>query len=418
MQDPTSARLNAPTKWEAVSNALKSFLSDPASSGLGVGIQYFPLLDPGVPASCTSDAECGSHGPCFLKFCQRATAAFYPCSSDDDCEGVDGSDLGPCTPLRFCWPLIQGELTLCHDQSECARTQQCEPFNQCKNDRSYVCPMAGQACGTSGSVNLGTCTGPESGCVHTSSCSPEQYAAPAAAIGTLPSNLQTLLSSIDSQTPRGDTPTAPALRGAIQAAAAWGQSHPDHSVVTLLATDGLPTECIEDPDGDPSGISGVRAVAAAGVSGTPSVATFVIGVFGPTDTDARPNLNQIAMAGGTNSAFLVDTSQDVSAQFLAALNEIRGSRLSCEYALPAAPAGQTLDYSRVNVDFTNGGSTERIAAVSDAAACGTGEGWYYDQNPGLAAPTKIMICPATCQRLEAAAQGSVQVALGCETVVR
>ena len=37
------------TKWSAVSSALQSFLSDPSSAGLGVGLQYFPLVTAGIP---------------------------------------------------------------------------------------------------------------------------------------------------------------------------------------------------------------------------------------------------------------------------------------------------------------------------------------------------------------------------------
>ena len=49
-------------------------------------------------------------------------------------------------------------------------------------------------------------------------------------------------------------------------------------------------------------------------------ATFVIGV-GPS----LSALNGIAAAGGTTSAFLVDTSANVNQQFLDAMNAIRNS---------------------------------------------------------------------------------------------
>jgi hypothetical protein len=269
---------------------------------------------------------------------------------------------------------------------------------------------------------LGTCRpfNPPSTCLHSSQCSPAAYAAPAVDIAALPGAAQSVVASITAAQPKGDTPTAPALTGAITKARAWATAHPDHTVVALLATDGLPTECIADANGDPSGITGVRNAASAGVSGTPSVSTFVIGVFGPTDTDARANLDQIAVAGGTKTAFLVDTSGDVSAQFLAALNQIRASKLACEYLLPEPPAGENLDFTKVNVDFTIGTSTERLLAVSNAAACdATSGGWYYDQSPANGGvPTKIMICPATCARFDSTQQGTVQIALGCQTKIR
>ncbi|MGZ9067785.1 MAG: hypothetical protein ACXW2I_20900, partial [Burkholderiales bacterium] len=86
MLDATTAAANAPTKWSAVRSALQAFLTDPGSDGLGVGIQYFPLADPAVPATCNSDAQCGAaHGPCFLKFCQNAGPGYFPCSAAAEC---------------------------------------------------------------------------------------------------------------------------------------------------------------------------------------------------------------------------------------------------------------------------------------------------------------------------------------------
>jgi hypothetical protein len=427
MLEPTTAAANAPSKWNAVRSALQSFLMDPGSAGIGVGIQYFPLADPDVPATCTSDAQCGAaHGPCFLKFCQNAGPDIFPCGDNSDCRAPDGENLGPCTPLTYCWPPPQSAtepITLCHDATECTGAgARCVPFNECSGNTDYGCPVAGQSCGTDAAgAPLGTCRAfsPESICLRTAECNATAYAVPAVDIAALPGAAPAVVGSITAAQPQGNTPTAPALTGALTKARAWATAHPDHTVVALLATDGLPTECIADEAGDPSGISGVRAAASAGVAGTPSVSTFVIGVFGPGDTNAQQNLNQIAASGGTQAAFMVDTSGDVSAQFLTALNKIRASRLACEYLLPEPPVGQNLDFTRINVDFTNGGSRERLAAVSGASACDAAGGWYYDQAPSVSSsPTKIMICPTTCARLQAAQQGTVQVALGCQTVVR
>jgi len=427
MLEGTTAAANAPTKWNAVRAALQTFLTDPGSTGIGVGIQYFPLLDTDAPETCTSDAACGAFGPCFLKFCQNAGPDIFPCSAASECRTQAGEDVGPCTPLTLCWPPPQAAtdpLILCHDVSECPAVAgaRCVPFNECSGNTDYGCPVAGMPCGTVGGMNLGTCRAfsPTSICLHTSDCSATTYATPAVDIAALPGAAQAVVASITAKMPAGNTPTAPALTGAIDKARSWATAHPDHTVVALLATDGVPTECIANPTTDPSGITGVRSAASAGVSGTPSVSTFVIGVFGPGDTTAQANLNQIAVAGGTKSAFLVDTSGDVSAQFLAALNQIRATKLACEYLLPEAPSGQTLDFNLVNVDFTTGASTERLLAVSQASACdATSGGWYYDQDPSMGGvPTKIMICPATCARFESTQQGSVQIALGCRTQVR
>jgi hypothetical protein len=423
MLETTGAALS-PTKWDAVKRALQSFVSDSKSDGIGVGIQYFPLRQPGVPDSCTADAQCGSAGPCFLKFCKNAGPSIYGCGSDSECTLADGTDVGPCTPLTYCYG-SDVTVGLCHDSSECdGQARLCVPFLACSADDTYSCTRSGAKCVDDAGRNLGTC-GPyqlESYCLNDTACGANTYAAPAVDIATLPGAASAVIASINAQmlASRSLTPTAPALHGALDKATAWAKAHSDHTVVVLLATDGLPTECIGDPGRDPSGIDEVSLEATSAVAASPSISTFVIGVFGPDDTDASMNLNRIAKAGGTKTAFMIDTSGDVTTQFLDALNAIRSSELACEYQLPAPPPGQDLDLARINVDFTMGTTKERLVAVSDAASCDpTSGGWYYDANPVAGGtPTKIVICPKTCDRFTNIKDGSVEVAIGCQTKVR
>jgi len=56
------------TKWQAVQKALTAFVNDANSSGLGVGFSISLSLQPGVPLSCFSNAECKTGGP--LQFSQ------------------------------------------------------------------------------------------------------------------------------------------------------------------------------------------------------------------------------------------------------------------------------------------------------------------------------------------------------------
>src|SRR6187551_1149097 len=91
MLDVTATQV---TKWDAVKLALESFLTDDASAGLGVGLQYFPLQKPNVPASCTKDSDCGDSAPCFLKFCFNSSN-LYPCQTNADCLTSTGADAGP-----------------------------------------------------------------------------------------------------------------------------------------------------------------------------------------------------------------------------------------------------------------------------------------------------------------------------------
>ncbi|MFO0761171.1 MAG: VWA domain-containing protein [Byssovorax sp.] len=234
------------------------------------------------------------------------------------------------------------------------------------------------------------------------SCVVADYATPAVEIGLLAAAQKTkLVSSINMNGPTNNTPTGPALQGAINHAKAWAQAHPTHEVVVVLASDGIPTEC------DPSDIPSIANIAAAGVAGSPSIKTFVIGVG-----DAVADLNAIAVGGGTGSAFLVDTNANVVQQFEAALNVIQQSALGCEYTIPQ-PMGGMVDYNKVNVQYTpGGGASQLVGNVMNAAACGAGGGWYYDNN---AMPTKIILCPATCNVVEADPQGKIDILLGCAT---
>src|SRR5204863_9451152 len=79
----------------------------------------------------------------------------------------------------------------------------------------------------------------------------------------------------------------------------------------------------------------------------PGLKTYVLGV-GPL----LDNLGQIAVAGGTDKAYLV-SGGDVSAQVLAALNEIRAAAaIPCQLQIPPPPAGQSLNFDKVNVVHT------------------------------------------------------------------
>ena len=105
-------------------------------------------------------------------------------------------------------------------------------------------------------------------------------------------------------------------------------------------------------------------------------------------------------------------------QFLDALDEIRGGTLDCEFQLPAPPAGQQLDFDRVNVELTEGADTRGLLYVENLAGCDKAElGWFYDQLPtGSSEPTKIQVCPVSCDILKSVSNGTVSIRLGCLSV--
>lgn len=232
------------------------------------------------------------------------------------------------------------------------------------------------------------------------SCDPAVYADPKVAIADIAS-VRAALGSVLGAAPAGSyTPTSAALQGAIAHARAWATSHPQNVVAVVLASDGEPTECN-------TSLADINAIAAAGASGSPKVLTFVIGVG-----KSLSNLHGIAQAGGTSGALLVDTSGDVSAQFLAALNGVRMEAVGCAYSIPDPPAGQHLDHNLVSVQFSAAGASPTIfAKAPTSSACSArADAWHYDDP---LSPTQVVLCPATCKAVAAAANSSVDVVLGC-----
>jgi hypothetical protein len=377
MTDTTSA---GQTKWDAVRAALTSFLQDPASNGIGVGLQYFPITRAGVPPQCAMNTECGNNGPChILKTCTAGT-----------------------------------NVKLCEKNSDCGVGDTCVLLGACTLTPDYCIPVGGPC----GQGRLGTprgnqCAAIAGYCDGRDICDSATYAMPAVEVAPLPGSRAALTASLTQKMPDGLTPTSGALSGAIAHAQALAKASPTHRVVVLLATDGFPSECM------PFDIPGVSGIAAAGLAGTPSISTFVIGVFTALDAQmAQMNLDAIAAAGGTKQAFVINTTQNVTQAFVAALNSIRTAALSCQFKVPQAAPGAMLDYYSVNVQYTSGaGQTVTIGNVANKAACSaTKGGWYYDVNPsGGAAPQNISICDTTCTQLRGDAAGRVDVLLGCKT---
>ena len=181
------------------------------------------------------------------------------------------------------------------------------------------------------------------------SCDPAKYQAAAVGVGALPGNAQPIIDSLAGIQPTGETPTGAAIRGACTYATSWKQSNPGHAVVILLVTDGKPEAPLSSKAGlcSPTLEDAVQAATAC-VQSDAAIRTYVLGV-GPL----LGNLAQIAQAGGTKQAYLVE-SGDVTAQVLDALNRIRGdASIPCEFKVPKPPEGETLDLGQVNLIFTD-----------------------------------------------------------------
>jgi hypothetical protein len=236
------------------------------------------------------------------------------------------------------------------------------------------------------------------------SCTASDYAKADVEIAPLPQIATAINNSIAQHSPSTGTPTSAALQGAIDHATTWAHAHTGDAVAVILATDGNPEEC-------QTGLSAIDAIASAGYAATPKIPTFVIGVG-----SSLSNLNGIASAGGSQMAYLVDTTSNVDQQFLMAMNQIRHAALGCTYAIPTSSNGP-IDYNHVNIVYQpgNGSSPVTLPYVMTKANCpASGNGWYYD-NPQM--PTQVMLCDSSCTTIEVDQTGKVDITLGCSTVI-
>lgn len=235
-------------------------------------------------------------------------------------------------------------------------------------------------------------------------CAPDAYEVPEVGLVALPGGAATVVASLEAQAPNGGTPMAPALEGTLRAARAWADTHPNHRVVVLLATDGVPdANCVGGGEAAPNDVDGVVAIAAAGATGARPIPTYVIGVGA-----ALGDLNRVAAAGGTGSAILIDGAKNVQESFITALGEVRKKSLSCRYAIPAA--GGTVDPEKVNVSLTLAGRTTVPAYVDGEARCSPEAGWHYDRPTD---PTSVVLCPSTCAEVTRDDDAKVEVVFGC-----
>jgi hypothetical protein len=228
-------------------------------------------------------------------------------------------------------------------------------------------------------------------------------------VGELPAQASALLTSLAAVAPTGETPTGAAIRGACSYARQVTAAKPGHEVVVLLVTDGEP----QAPRTAPSGtcvptLSDAVAAASECAAGGTGIRTFVLGV-GPS----LQNLNQIATAGRTGQAYLVQSGG--GAEVLQALNRIRtDARIPCALQLPQLGAAP-LDLETVNLVYADVNCTSTtLGMVTDALACDPQRGgWYYD-DPNQA--RSIRLCDASCN-LVSAPGGQLSLSVGCRTQV-
>jgi Mg-chelatase subunit ChlD len=371
------------SKWRAVRDAFTTFIEDPKSAGLGVGLETFPPPS----KTCAKDADCGA-GTCEEK-------------------GVCNTPANVATTQPACDAAKQ---TMCDDQ-----VNACTKYGICAQS-GLRCPTVGMAC-AGGAADL--CGARPKFCVMPmAGCDAMAYQTPIVAIADLPGALPALEKAMAGIVPEGTTPTTQAVTGALAQLRARAMMNPNRKPVLVLATDGLPNspDCNTDNTINAAALE-LRTAAMA----MPGISTYVIGIFGANQSaQSMTQLGQLATAGGTDMPFLLTTGgTDLRQQFLDKLNTIRGTALGCEFTIPQPNAGNHLNYNELNVRVKSAGGAEDLIYVGSAKACdATKGGWYYDMDPMVAEPTRVLLCDASCKKVKMTAGVSVDLRVGCKTIIK
>lgn len=161
-----------------------------------------------------------------------------------------------------------------------------------------------------------------------------------------------------------------------------------------------------------------------------NVRTFVIGA--PGSGPARGFLSALAAKGGTGSQgcthqrhsdqgdchFDMTQTQDFASDLTAALNQIRGSAVGCEFPTPETLDEENTD--QVNVQYTPGGSGSPmcIPRAPDQPCDGGANGWKFARTPdGEIDRSKIELCGQACEQVQGDSDARVDILVGCESVV-
>jgi hypothetical protein len=128
-----------------------------------------------------------------------------------------------------------------------------------------------------------------------------------------------------------------------------------------------------------------------------------------------PYKELVKLTGGVQADLCQQSFDPVFGQI--ATSVIKGAKLSCSWPLPAPPDGKQLDPTKINVEYVDGSGARMVfGKVSGAADCSKvkGDAWYYDNE---AQPTKVLVCPQTCTKIQGQTQAQMVIHFGCKTEI-
>jgi hypothetical protein len=245
-------------------------------------------------------------------------------------------------------------------------------------------------------------------------CDADRYTEPDVSMRELPSTaFGAELDAIREEDWRGGTPTRAAVEGVLSYIRAESEAQPGRYAFVLV-TDGYPQGCDDDDDD----IAEVGELVAAVADDIP---TFVLGIKNPElvdeDGEMAPDtvsdLESIAVAGGTEIAYFIDTGNpaQTSAAFQAAVDRIRGAAISCSIPIPPPPGTRAFEKDKVIVSYTSGSAKTELEYDPD---CAGEAAWHYDN---VEEPTAVVLCEEACSTIQADPVATLEVAFTCETVI-
>jgi hypothetical protein len=243
-------------------------------------------------------------------------------------------------------------------------------------------------------------------------CIADLYSTPSVEIAMLPGNATAIGNAVDGALPINLSPLQAAIEGALTYTRSFSNTHPERKLALVLITDSIAdaVAC-----GDASSLSSATR---DGVTGTPSIATYVLAIVDPNTLSlalSLPSLlqnpallassplgplSQIAAAGGTAQAFpyspLAEPSDNAEpSPFADTMLKVQHEAEPCDYAVPDAVPD---DGAGAWLMIDGRATADPLPARATEAECGTG----YSLATTADGKRWARLCSATCADVKGA----------------
>ncbi|WP_156864938.1 vWA domain-containing protein [Pajaroellobacter abortibovis] len=224
----------------------------------------------------------------------------------------------------------------------------------------------------------------------------ESYQTPVFPLTQLPA--PQLQNKLDRKFTNGHTTSLPAVLGAYSYVDSEMAKAPKEKFILLLVTDGVPTTT-NDPTKQNSysfkgfsslknDVNGLKQVVGRLNQQSPSILTHVIGLGDVGELGRLSVLNDIAAAGGTGCALLVNKKnpKEISEQFRETIKKVQAEAWEGVFLIPPPPQGHVYNYDSMSMVYQPKGGEPILLPRGDH----NGEGWDFCE--GF---QKIMLFPKT-----------------------